>query len=64
MCRRKSILIKTLFKIPKSKERLGLKNKGFLTILFFLSYNQKLDGTKIESLLMNLPVSEVSIISE
>lgn len=48
-------MIKILVEIPKSKERLGLKNKGFLTIL--------LDATKIESLLMNLAIPEVSIIS-
>ncbi|KAJ6816493.1 hypothetical protein M6B38_414235 [Iris pallida] len=31
MCRRNSILIKKF--VPKSKERLGCKNKGFLTLL-------------------------------
>lgn len=37
MCRRSSILIKNFF-FPKSKERLGRKNKGFLTV--FLFYNE------------------------
>ena len=36
MCRRSSILIKSFF--PKSKARLGWKNKGFLTIFFILKY--------------------------
>ena len=36
VCKRSSILITNVF--PKSKERLGLKNKRFLTI--FLSYNR------------------------